>query len=280
MAQSDEFAVVPSAGGEVAPTTLSFARAPELVLEDATHAAKLLKGVVDQTNAKITIGKSEHLKIEAWLTVASFYSVVPRVVSHEFIVRGDAHGYEVVAEAVDVATGRALSRAVAMCLNDEENWSSRPKYEWEADAQGKKHKVYKGEVAVPHQQRLSMAQTRACSKVLSIPFRRVVTLAGYDPTPAEEIADGTPPIDPGNGRETKPPIQQPKPAHNGGNKPANGNTISKPQMSRLWALAYKRHVDKEAVTTAVNRSLERRDLESVSDVTKADYDQFVKEVSE
>ena len=48
-------------------------------------------------------------------------------------------------------------------------------------------KVQVGETATPLFQLRSMAQTRACAKALSNLFKWVVVLAGYRPTPAEEM---------------------------------------------------------------------------------------------
>jgi len=99
-------------------------------------------------------------------------------------------------------------------LNDEEKWSARPKYEyliclkngqkvreaeapptsewiWEPGQNGKnrpkKERVQVGTEHVPFFQLASMAQTRACAKVLRNVLAWVVVLAGYKPTPAEEL---------------------------------------------------------------------------------------------
>src|SRR6185437_14382005 len=57
-----------------------------------------------------------------------------------------------------------ISSAEAMCLNDEPNWKSKPMFQLK-----------------------SMAQTRACAKALRNVLAWVVVLAGYAPTPAEEM---------------------------------------------------------------------------------------------
>jgi hypothetical protein len=77
-----------------------------------------------------------------------------------------------------------------MCLNDEERWSTRPKYEWQ---DGKRIRM--GEEIVPLFQLRSMAQTRACAKALRNVFAWVVVLAGYKPTPAEEMTGHEQPIE-------------------------------------------------------------------------------------
>src|SRR5262249_527648 len=54
-----------------------------------------------------------------------------------------------------------------------------------------KEKIQVGEEAVPMFQLASMAQTRANAKVLRNVLSWVAVLAGYKPTPAEEIEDLT-----------------------------------------------------------------------------------------
>ena len=87
-----------------------------------------------------------------------------------------------------------------MCLNDEENWSTRAKFAW---VDGKRTKV--GDIPVPLFQLKSMAQTRAGAKAFRMVVGWVVVLAGYKPTPAEEMTG-----DEHNGKEA-PPRPQPKP---------------------------------------------------------------------
>jgi hypothetical protein len=114
---------------------------------------------------------------------------------------------------VQVATDKIVSRAEAMCLNDEPKWSARPKYEWHyvkksggtcaddpgrdeiiwekqagaAKSRPKKERVLVGNEAVPLFQLRSMAQTRACAKAMRNALAWVVVLAGFKPTPAEEL---------------------------------------------------------------------------------------------
>ena len=92
-------------------------------------------------------------------------------------------GWEARVEARTI-DGRTVGSAEAMCTRHEANWRSRDDYALR-----------------------SMAQTRATSKALRQPLGFVITLAGFDPTPAEEIpheprhtVQGTAP----NGPETHP----------------------------------------------------------------------------
>ena len=69
-----------------------------------------------------------------------------------------------------------------MCLRDEDKWNTRPKYKW-VD----KKRIPDGEEKVPAFQLRSMAQTRACSKAFRNSLSWIVMMAGYSPTPAEEM---------------------------------------------------------------------------------------------
>ena len=163
-------------------------RAPALVLAEAKQAADELVKVVREKNlAKKFGGDHEHLQFEAWQTVGKFYGITPKVVSTEFVQFGDAQGFEAKAVAVN-RDGMEISAATALCLNDEDKWSTRTKYEWQT-VNGKRERVAVGEVRVPIFQLASMAQTRACSKVLRNVLAWVVVLAGFSPTPAEEMTD-------------------------------------------------------------------------------------------
>jgi hypothetical protein len=74
-----------------------------------------------------------------------------------------ADGWEARVEARTLA-GQVVGAAEAECLRTEKTWSSRDDYALR-----------------------SMAQTRAVSKALRGPLGFVVTLAGYEATPAEEM---------------------------------------------------------------------------------------------
>lgn len=193
-------------------TALSVARAPEMILDEAHDAAKALKRVIESKPNKVMFGGEQYLEFEDWQTVGRFYGIAPRIVSTRYVEYGNAQGWEATAEAVHVPTQRVVSSADAMCLNDEEKWSARPKYAyvyhkksggtsvedpgpaeliWEKQGDGKsrpkKERMLIGTEQVPQFQLRSMAQTRAGAKALRNALAWVVVLAGYRPTPAEEM---------------------------------------------------------------------------------------------
>lgn len=224
-----------------AETKLSIERDPERVLAEAHKAALALKGVIDAKPKKVIFNNKVYLEYEDWLTVARFYGVTARVKSSNYVEYGEAKGFEATAEALLVASDQVISQADAMCLNDEENWSTRKKYEWRKDrATGKAHKVVTGETPVPLFQLKSMAQTRACAKALRNVLAWVVVLAGYAPTPAEEMGELIEAQNTTGSTEAQHAVLEEKLkaiAEEKKNSPAvTGAMISEPQRKRMYAI--------------------------------------------
>jgi hypothetical protein len=138
---------------------------PVEVITRASRAAEALKGVITQQRLVSNIKGREHVRVEGWTTLGSMLGVVP-VVTWTRPVEG---GWEARVEARTL-DGRTIGAAEAMCSRNEGRpWNERPDYALR-----------------------SMAQTRATSKALRGPLGFVVTLAGYEATPAEEMpAEGT-----------------------------------------------------------------------------------------
>jgi hypothetical protein len=201
---------------EVQAMGMAMARPPEVVLAEAHKAAVALQGVIKGKKNPVVFNKEQYIESDDWQLLGRFYGLTAKIVSTTPVDYGGVRGFEARAVVVDVRNGIEVSAAEAMCLNDEEKWSARAKYEWqdELDADGKKvwdaaAKRYKGKrvqvgtVAVPMFQLRSMAQTRACAKALRNVLAWVVVLAGYKPTVAEEMTGDE---EPG---ESKPPITMP-----------------------------------------------------------------------
>lgn len=190
---------------------LGVSRPPAMVLDEARKAARALKDIVDAKPKPVMFGGERYLEFEDWQTVGRFYGITPRITTTRYVEYGEVRGFEALADAIHVPTGNVVSSAEAMCLNDEEKWSTRPKYEyhyvkksgglsvedpgkdeliWE-EKRGKRfpkrERVRVGDERVPLFQLRSMAQTRAGAKALRNALAWVVVLAGYKPTPAEEM---------------------------------------------------------------------------------------------
>lgn len=160
-------------------------RAPEVVLAEATKAAKALKTVIDGKARKVMFNGEQYLEAEDWQTVGRFYGITAKIVDTTYVEYGAVKGFSAKAVALR-ADGMEISAAEADCLSDEEKWRTRPKYEWR-EVGGIRERVHIGDEPVPLFQLKSMAQTRAAAKCLRNVLAWVVVLAGYRPTPSEEL---------------------------------------------------------------------------------------------
>jgi hypothetical protein len=144
---------------------------------DAAKAkAKTFVDIVEQQELFTMIGPSKHLNHEAWETIAAGYGLTAAVDSTTYHWKKDSdedNGNElfmVEAHAVVLdRDGTIRGGAVASCGRDEPNWATKPVH-----------------------QIASMAGTRASAKALRLMLSWVVEIAGYEPTPSEEIVDKKP----------------------------------------------------------------------------------------
>jgi hypothetical protein len=131
----------------------------------ALAASKILMDVVEQNNWSILLGgKKKHLMYEAWQTIGKYYGYTVKSGEANYVEYGDVKGFEAKAWVIDNKTGIEIGGAEAACLSDEPNWKNKPLF-----------------------QQKSMAQTRAGAKALRQILGFVVAMAGYNPTPAEEM---------------------------------------------------------------------------------------------
>lgn len=143
--------------------SITVSRPPEVVLAEAQKAAAALAKVISGKAKPVKFNGEVYLEFEDWQVVARFYGISVKVISTTPVNFGDVQGWEAKAEAIH-ASGHTVSAADSMCLNDEANWRNKPMFMLR-----------------------SMAQTRACAKALRNVLAWVVVLAGYKPTPAEEM---------------------------------------------------------------------------------------------
>lgn len=142
-----------------APATLFRSDEPTEIVKRATETAKVLADVVRQQKLTSTISGREHVRVEGWTLLGSMLGVFPVCVW----TRKLDNGWEARVEA-RTRSGEVVGAAEAECLRSERLWADRDDYALR-----------------------SMAQTRATSKALRQPLGFVMTLAGFDPTPLEEM---------------------------------------------------------------------------------------------
>jgi len=143
---------------------LAIYREPCEVLAEAKKAADALIGVLSKKKNPVKFGGEQYLEFEDWQTLGKFYGLAVKIANTEPVNLEGVIGFLARAEVVHIATSRVISAAEAMCLNDERNWRGKPLF-----------------------QLRSMAQTRAGAKAFRNVLAWVVVLAGYKPTPSEEL---------------------------------------------------------------------------------------------
>lgn len=148
-------------GTELVPATGNLFRTedPVEIIRRATETADALAQVIQDKKLFKQIGQKNHVLVEGWTLLGTMLGVFPVV---EWTRKTD-DGWEARVEARTLG-GQVVGAAEAECLRTENTWKSRDDYALR-----------------------SMAQTRAVSKALRGPLGFVVTLAGFEATPAEEM---------------------------------------------------------------------------------------------
>jgi hypothetical protein len=198
---------------------------PAEVVSRAAVVATALADLVRKQNLIVRIGQSDHVRVEGWTLLGSMLGVFP-VVTWTRPVKAVSDGMDAELQIgwearVEARTrgGEVVGAAEAECLRTERTWKGRDDYALR-----------------------SMAQTRAVSKALRLPLGFVMQLAGFNPTPAEEMV-GHPTVDMYDpdipfGDAPDPKLQPPK-------------YISEAQRTRLWTLAQKAGVGEPALRAIV-----------------------------
>lgn len=261
-------------------------RSPDQVLSDAKRAAEALMNIIASKpkEDKLIMNGELYLSHEDWGTVSRFYGTVPKLREDRFCQYGDAFGFEATVDLVEATTGRVISSATAMCLNDETNWGDRTKYKFEDvlgkdgkkiwDENKKRYKskrVEDGTVPTPLFQLRSMATTRASAKVQRLVYSWVLVLAGVriSPTPAEEMGYGEV-----TETEKREPVQQPKKAEG-----QSALVITDGQRKRLFAIGYavgkKLKLDSEEASARILAICKSIGFDDPANITRDKYDGII-----
>ena len=169
---------------------------PQEIVLFANTAAKQLVNLVRQNNWSIKIGQGEHLRFEAWQTVGTFFGYTVKTESTEYVEYGGVKGFNAKAVVLD-RNGKVIGGAESLCLSDEKNWYGKPLFSLK-----------------------SMAQTRAAGKAFRQILSWVVVLAGFKPTPAEEMSEDLLKVDPSKAPAPRPTFRDDP------TNPLNENTCS------------------------------------------------------
>lgn len=198
------------------------------VIINACSIASTLSNIIRQQRLITSIKGKEYVNVEGWTTLGAMLGVIPREVATT-----EQDGiYTSIVELVRISDGAVIGRASAEC-GEEEPWASRPRYA-----------------------RRSMAQTRATGKACRLAFSWIMKLAGYEPTPAEEM----------------PPEQEP-----GDISPSQPETISPAQHKYLEAKIRDFGLDRERVKAWIFKAW---GVEHINQVPAEKYATLIRKLNE
>lgn len=160
------------------PTTRSLVIAgntPEDILRNAGTVAASLRDLIEQQDLAVSVGRGgKHVEVGGWQAAGSMLGALGGTPLHAETVwsrRADREGLIVYESRCEIRTlaGEIVGAAESLCSSQERNWSHSDEY------------AVKG-----------MAETRAESRAWRRAIGWVIKLAGYNPTPAEEIGSEPP----------------------------------------------------------------------------------------
>lgn len=158
--------------GQALVTATDHPEGPQRMLGQATHIATALADMVERQQLYTVIQGKKYPQVEAWMTIGRMDNVVAREASKP--VQNDDGSWEAEVELIRLSDGMKVGDGSAMCGSaGDRPWDSRPAH-----------------------QRRSMAVTRATSRAFRQQYSWIMALAGYEPTPADEM--------PGNDRDEHP----------------------------------------------------------------------------
>ena len=137
------------------------ATSPNDVVIRATGMAKTLADIITSRRLYTTINGKKYVQVEGWSTLGAMMGVLPREVEVYERENGD---FEATVELIRTSDCAVVGRASSIVSGDEKLWKGRERYA-----------------------RRSMAVTRATGKAYRLGFSWIMSLAGYEPTPAEEM---------------------------------------------------------------------------------------------
>ena len=200
------------------------ASAPDDVIKIGTDVAKGIAAIIEDRQLFVNIQGKNHVLVEGWTTMAAMLGVSPVEESCVPYPTENPTGWEATVKLIRVSDGQIIGRGSAICTRGERSWANRDEY------------------AIK-----SMAITRACGKSCRLAFSWIIQLAGYSPTPAEEMmglsngsngngngaAQSTPPelvpFTGGNDKPDAPPSQKPRTTR----KKVVSKPVSKPATTTL-----------------------------------------------
>jgi len=144
-----------------APAPSIFDLRPSAMIAVATEVANELRSIISSQKLYVKIQNRDYVKCEGWTTMGAMLGITPRERS---VLELEDGSYEAHVDLINLRTGVVVGGASALCGSEERRWGDADRYA-----------------------RRSMAITRATGKAYRLAFSWVMTLAGYEPTPYEEM---------------------------------------------------------------------------------------------
>lgn len=178
-------------------TLLQLGVRPEEVIDIGSSLAKHLNKIIEHPSRPLftSVKGKKHVHVEGWTTMGAMLGIVPREVESK---RLDDQTWETTVELIKLTDGLVVGRSSHICSKREKAWKYRDDY------------------AIK-----SMSATRAVGKSFRLGFSWIMVLAGYSPTPEEEMrfAEDTPqkapfddePVAKGQVEQKPKPIAKPDP---------------------------------------------------------------------
>lgn len=158
--------LVEATSSSVATRPLFFAATPKEQVKMATEMAEVLSDIITKQKLYSEISGKKYVKVEGWQTLGTFLGITAR---ESRVTRHDDGSYEAFVDLIKFADGTIVGGASALCSSQEKRWGNADEFA-----------------------RRSMAITRATGKAYRCAFAWIVTLAGYEPTPEEEMPASMP----------------------------------------------------------------------------------------
>lgn len=133
------------------------------IVANASDVAKLLTTILREQKLVVSIQGREHVLVEGWTLLAGMMGHSVGTTNTRPVEVNGSVGFIAHAEVYD-QHGNVVGSADGICTRGERSWANRDDYALSG-----------------------MAQTRAISRAARQRFGFIVRLAGYEPTPAEEM---------------------------------------------------------------------------------------------
>lgn len=204
-----------------------FDLSPRDMMAKASEIATELKKVIQQQKLSNNIGGKEHVRVEGWTTLGAMLGILPR---EKTVTELSDGSYEASVELYSLKSGQVVGGSSALCGVDEKRWRGAEKYA-----------------------RRSMATTRATGKAYRLGLGWIMTMAGYEVTPLEEM-----PYEEKN----------PKPEPTKEFSPSEIYTGTTEQKARLIKFCKAKKIDDVASQAAVSAALIGRPIKDIKELTE------------